>query len=381
MRILHLCLSNFYVDGFSYQENELVRQHVHDGHVVEVIASTEVIGSNGALSHQPSGRYLGTDGAMVERIPYRQFAPRAIMAKLRIHPGVWARIEAFKPDVMLFHCACGWEIRTAARYVRANPHVKLYVDSHEDFYNSARGWISKWLLHYWYYRPILISNLDVIAKVLPVAMSCFDFLRDFYRVPEHKLEFFPLGGVVLDDDEYFSARFEMRAKLSIGPDDVLIVQSGKIDSTKKLVEALEAFGDVDDPSMRFVVAGLVHDDIKARVDELVAKDSRVTILGWQSAESLHALLCAADVYCQPGTQSATMQMSVASRCAIILDDIASHTPYMHSNGWLVGRKISLHQALEAVSQDKIALAAMQENSHTLALRMLDYRQLAERICN
>ena len=252
MKILHLCLSCFYIDKFSYQENELVQQNVRDGHEVEVIASTEVLRPDGRLEHIAAGRYLGADGAMVERLPYRQLGPQSLMAKLRMHPGVYARIEAFQPDAILFHGACGWEILSAARYVRANPNVRLYIDSHEDFVNSARSWVSKWLLHYAYYRPILRSSLDAVAKVLPVSISCLEFLRDFYGVPEAQLEFYPLGGAVPGDEEYADRRSRTRADLGVAHGEVLIVQSGKIDRTKKLVEALEAFSAVPDPALRFV---------------------------------------------------------------------------------------------------------------------------------
>lgn len=379
MKILHICLSCFYIDDFSYQENELVRQNIKDGHEVEVIASTETYMRDGALGYTNLRRYAGNDGAMVERLPYLRWLPHTISKKLRIHPGTYRRIACFDPDVILFHGACGWEIRTAARYVRAHPEVKLYVDSHEDFVNSARGWVSKWLLHYSYYRPILRSSLDVIAKVLPVSISCMDFMRDFYGVPPEKLEFYPLGGMVPDDESYAAARSATRAELGIGEADVLIVQSGKIDATKKLIEALEAFSRVKDPALHFVVPGLIQADVADRVTELVARDPRIRLLGWKTADELRSILCAADVYCQPGTQSATMQMSVACRCAIILDDIPSHAPYLCGNGWLVGSENRLHDAFTAISRDKPALAPMQQASYGLALQMLDYRQLAKRI--
>ena len=41
MKIIHLCLSCFYIDNYRYQENELVREHVTDGHEVLVVASTD----------------------------------------------------------------------------------------------------------------------------------------------------------------------------------------------------------------------------------------------------------------------------------------------------------------------------------------------------
>lgn len=41
MKILHFCLSCFYIDNYDYQENQLVRVNVEDGHDVLVVASTE----------------------------------------------------------------------------------------------------------------------------------------------------------------------------------------------------------------------------------------------------------------------------------------------------------------------------------------------------
>jgi len=379
MRILHLCLSNFYVDGFAYQENELVQQNVRDGHEVEVIASTEVIEPGGMRRFVEAGRYMGADGAMVERVRYRRLGPNKLMSKLRMHPGIYARIAKFAPDVILFHCACGWELNAAGRYVRENPSVAFYVDSHEDFLNSARGFISKWLLHWSYYRPILRRNFPYITKVLPVAMTSVEFMRDFYGVPPEMLEFYPLGGFVADDTEYAAVRLKGRGELGVADDQILIVQSGKIDSTKKLVEALEGFSAIDDPALRFIVTGKVLPDVEAQVNALVAADSRISLLGWKAPEELRMVLAAADVYCQPGTQSATMQMSIANRCAILLDDIPGHRLYLDGNGWLVGKTQALDDALRAVSTDKAALPAMAQHSHQVALRMLDYRLLAARL--
>lgn len=379
MRILHLCLSNFYVDGFAYQENELVQQNIRDGHAVEVIASTEVIGDDGMLRYVPVKKYLGTDGAMVERIPYRKFLPRTIMAKLRMHPKLEKKIIAFEPDVILFHSACGWELNTVGHYIKKNPHVKFYVDSHEDFINSARNVISKWLLHWIYYRMVLQRNLKYITKILPVSVSALEFMRDFYGVPPEKLELYPLGGFVPDSSEYETLRERCRQKLGLKPGEILIVQSGKLDRTKKLLEALEAFRTVLDPELKFAIAGRLLPDIDEAVQLHAAEDPRITLLGWQSPEELRALLCAADVYCQPGTQSATMQMSIANRCAVILDDIPSHRPYMSDNGWLVGVYRSLQDAFADISNDKAAVRDRGNRSYEVALRLLDYRILAERL--
>jgi 1,2-diacylglycerol 3-alpha-glucosyltransferase len=151
MKIAHLCLSCFYIDGFAYQENQLVAQNVADGNEVQVIASTESYAANGELEYIEPNDYLGSDGARVIRLLYKKWLPRFLMRKLRMHNNVYNLLDEFNPDVILFHGACGWELLNVSKYINKNPNVKLYVDSHEDKYNSARNFLSKYLLHKIYY--------------------------------------------------------------------------------------------------------------------------------------------------------------------------------------------------------------------------------------
>ena len=378
MKIAHLCLSCFYIDGFSYQENEIVRQNVSDGHDVIVIASTESYTDDRKLGYLAPGKYEGREGASVERVAYQHILFHSISRKLRHHVGIYKKLADFEPDVILFHGACGAEIATAAKYVRDHPGVKLYVDSHEDSYNSATNFVSKWFLHFLYYRPILLKALPYIDKVLPISISCLEFMRDFYGVPEEKLEFYPLGGHVPNDIEYANKREKARRTLSVPVDGILIVQSGKFDKPKKLIEALGAFSEIADEKLHFVLVGHLYEEVEEEALSLIKADPRVRFLGWKTSDELQELLCGADVYCQPGTQSATMQMAVACRCAIILDDVASHKPYHKNNGWLVCDGADLKRAMGDLSNSGKVLE-MGQNSHLLALQMLDYRIIAARL--
>ena len=255
MRIAHLCLSCFYIDGYGYQENELVRRHVDDGHEVLVIASTETFGTDRTLTYVKPGRYLGTDGAPVVRLRYRRIGPHALNKKLRLHPGVFRLLEQFRPDVMLFHGLCGFELLTAARYRRAHPAVHLLVDSHEDRHNSARSLLSEYGLHRGYYGPILRACLPDIDKVLCISLETMDFAEQMYGVPRPMLEFFPLGGVLYSDEEYAERRARGRRACAVDAGATLLLQSGKMDRAKRLLESLEAFGRTPGPQLRFVVVG------------------------------------------------------------------------------------------------------------------------------
>ena len=194
MKISHLCLSCFYIDNFSYQENILPRQNKQDGHEVQIIASTETYASDSRLGYLSPGRYNNEDGIPVVRLGYRKFLPHSIMKKLRMHHGVLELLEEFGPDVILFHGLCGWELLSVANFKKRHPQVRVYADSHEDANNSARNVLSRTVLHKIYYRTILNLALPYIRKILCVSLDTVDFVKNTYGIPESAMEFFPLGG-------------------------------------------------------------------------------------------------------------------------------------------------------------------------------------------
>ncbi|MCG8295049.1 MULTISPECIES: glycosyltransferase family 4 protein [Pseudomonas] len=378
MKILHLCLSCFYIDGYRYQENELVREHVAAGHDVLVVASTETYVDNLSLGYINPGEYVGTDGATVIRLPYAGPFPFFVKKKLRIHTALASLLEKFAPDVMVFHGLCGWELHTVARYKRANPHVRLYVDSHEDANNSAVGALSK-LLHRYYYRPIIRRALPWIDKVLCISLETIEFCRNQYGIPVQEMEFFPLGGHIASDEEYGANRSEARAALGLSAQNIVFLQSGKFDAKKKLVESLTAFASTRNEDFRFFIVGKVHDSVANEVAALSAADPRVQALGWKTADELYRLLCAADVYVQPGSQSATMQMSLCARRPVIVADVPSHEPFVKGNGWAVTGQAQLQEAFIAIETDPLILRQMSQRSLEIASDLLDYRRMAKRL--
>jgi glycosyltransferase involved in cell wall biosynthesis len=379
VKIVHLCLSCFYVDGFGYQENELVRQHVIDGHDVVVVASTENFGADRRLTYVEPSVYMGKDGAKVIRLPYRKFLPQKIMRKLRPHPGVFRLLEEIGPDVILFHGLCGWELFAAAKYKRSYPRVKLYVDSHEDQNNSGRNFVSKYFLHRLYYASIIKLCRRHFEKVLCVSIETMDFVETSYGIPRADLEFYPLGGRVFDEAEYAARRERGRLNVGMADGQVMLMQSGKMGPRKKILESLRAFIKTEGDHLRFVVAGAFDEKIREEAEALIATDTRISFLGWKGADELGDLLCATDVYVQPGTQSATMQMSLCARCPVVLDDVPSHAPFVDGNGWLLREPDDLPSAFRAIARDPDVLASMSAQSLKIASRLLDYRALAARI--
>jgi hypothetical protein len=233
------------------------------------------------------------------------------------------------------------------------------------------------LLHRRYYGPLLRSALPDIDKILCVSTEAIDFVHNVYEVPRAALEFFPLGGRIPQDAEYQSRRLRMRSELGVADDEILVVQTGKQTRRKRLLEALSAFSNAASSNMKFAIAGVVDPDISSQAKIQIDADKRIQFLGWKDSEGLTDLLCAADIYIQPGTQSVTMQHSLCCRCIVVLDETPAHLPYIRGNGWLISPTSTLEDIFHKLSYAD--LASMSDKSYKLACEILDYKTLATRV--
>jgi glycosyltransferase involved in cell wall biosynthesis len=379
MKILHMMLSCFYIDGYNYQENILPRQNRLDGHEVKILASTETFVDNMKLGYIRPGSYLNPDGIEVTRIPYRRFLPRLLMKKIRSYPGVYNFIEQFNPDVILFHGMPAYELLTVVAYKKRHENVKLYVDSHEDRHTSGTNILSFYLLHRFFYRSIVQKAIPQIDKIFYISEECKDFILSAYGVPEDTTEFYPLGGIVFDGSEREEKRDRRRKELGLGPGDIMVLHSGKLDERKRTVELIRAFMAVSSTKLRLYLLGTISDDMKKDVLSLMESDGRINYLGWKSGDELLEYLCACDLYAQPGGQSATMQNALCARSPLMLYPHASHKHYLKGNGFYVKTIADMENCLKSVSDDPGSLVAMREASAKIASDILDYKILAARL--
>lgn len=379
MKIAHLCLSCFYFDGFSYQENVLPRQNIADGHETIIIASLESIDKNGKMIFLNEGSYLGSDGAMVYRIPYNKKIPKRIQHKVRSYQGLLDKLHEFKPDIIYFHGISAYELLTVKKYKMLNPNVKLIVDVHSDKNNSATNWISKYLLHKFFYRSVFKSIEPLIDKIFCCSLEAKDFAEEIYEADKKKTEFYPLGGECLSGQEYSQRRSETRSLLNIDDDKILLLQTGKINKKKKAIEALSVFSKFKSDKFIYLIIGAFEDNVEEQMNQLIAQDNRVRFLGWADSNQLKNYLCASDLYIQPGSQSATMQQSLCLRNPVLLDNVKSHTVFVKENGWLINDTNEINGILELIDQSPEILSKMSENSYSIAIQLLSYKSLANKI--
>ena len=157
MRIAHICLAQFYIDGFGYQENILPRVHRRMGHDVEIITSTETYIDQTRLGYVAPASYVNEDGIPVHRLPYARWVPRKIQPKIRAYRGLKQSLETFQPDLIFLHDLQFWDLLVVRKYALAH-NIPVHADSHTDFVISARGFVSRHLL------PVSYTHLDVYKR-------------------------------------------------------------------------------------------------------------------------------------------------------------------------------------------------------------------------
>ena len=380
MKILHLCLANFYIDGYNYQENVLPRIHKEDGHDVRIIASTETFVDNRSYGYLEPSEYVTEYGVPIKRLPYVKIGTKFTTIKIRKYSGLYDEIAAFAPDVIMSHSLAYWSVLDVIRYKKEHPEVKFYADSHSAAYNSGRNWVSLYLLHRGVYRWIIQKALPYLEKYFYVGASVREFDKENYGVPLEMMEYFPLGGNLLEKSEHQAYRTARREELKLADDELLLVHSVKLDALKRTEELLKAFTAVPELKAKLAIIGSIPDDMKPVLEPLMEVDERVVYLGWKSASDLLEYLCACDLYCQPGSVSATLQNAVCCGSPIMA---YPHLPYTeeldYGNILWVETQEDMERVFRDLAAGKTDLSALCKGSERCARELLDYRVLAARL--
>lgn len=379
MKIVFLGLASTFTPGMSYQDNELCKQTLADGHSVTYIASPDKFVNGVVTQTEPEDTVL-PDGLHLIRVPYCKLGPNIITKKVRKFKGIYKILEQEKPDVLFCHCAQYWSVLDAVRYKKKHPEVRLYADTHAAAYNSGTNWLSLYVQHRILYRYLTKKMIPYLEKYYYVGVSEREFAEKNYGVPRSLLEHYPLGGHPLPEAEYSEKRARRRQELELVEGELLFVHSGKLDALKRTEDLLRAFAAVPELKAKLAIIGTVPDSTKETLLPLMEADPRVVFLGWKSGSELQEYLCAADLYCQPGSVSATMQNSVCCNCPVLLypHDIYTQDLDFGNILWVETRE-DIENAFRKIERKEADLTVLRSGSERCARELLDYKKLAARL--
>lgn len=309
MKVLHLCLSAFFVDDYSYQENILPKYHIKMGYDVTVVASLYTFNKEGKgcfLEH--SSEYDDPNGFHVVRLEYK--TPIKYNKLLRHYVGFKEVLEREAPDIIFSHNIAFGDISVLVDYLKKHPNVKVYADNHADFVNSAKNFMSKHILHpiIWrYYAQKLQPFLTRCYGVTP--MRC-RFLKEMYHIDQQKIDFLPMG---VDDESIPSdrenVRKQVRTKLGIGNDNILIFTGGKIDRLKNTHILISALSKLHNSNLHLVICGTLTPEMEY-LKKYINSMPNIHYMGWCNSEQVMNHMIASDFACFPGTHSTLWEQAV-----------------------------------------------------------------------
>ena len=319
MKILHICLASFYIDNYSYQENLLPKFHKKLGYEVEIIASMQSFDSNGETSYieKSSYSYLNENGIKVTRLQYKHSNPQ--LQRLRHYIGTGEAVAAASPDIIFCHGCQFGDMPIIVNYVKAHPNVKLFIDSHADYSNSAGNWVSLHILHRFIWRHEAQLALPYTERFWGVLPARVEFLEENYGLPKEKCQLLVMGA---DDDEVNRASgsasiVKTKKRFGYAGNDFIIVTGGKIDEAKMQVLALMDAVAKMGKHVKFLVFGPVVPSMKAEFEKRLACD-RISYVPWANTSDSYDYFAVADLVVFPGRHSVYWEQAVAMGKPILI---------------------------------------------------------------
>ncbi|MFE8698128.1 glycosyltransferase family 4 protein [Cytobacillus sp. FJAT-53684] len=312
MKITHICLCGPVTDNWTYQDNLLPKYHKKIGYDISVITSQYIYDNKGNLDIDKRTTYYNEYDIKTIRIKSRYNT--TVQSKFKRYKNLYNTIDMENPDILFIHGVQFLDITAVAKFLKRNKRVKVYVDNHADFSNSATNWFSKNILHKIIWKKCAHLIEPYTSKFYGVLPARVDFLKKVYELPEDKIELLVMGA---DDEKVIDAKKgnvkkEIREKYNINPNDFLIITGGKIDKAKRQTLLLmQAVKQIDKENVKLIVFGSVINDLKDEVKSLVDND-KIQFIGWIPSDECYKYFSAADLAVFPGRHSVLWEQAVGT---------------------------------------------------------------------
>ena len=381
MKVLHICLGNFYVDNYSYQENMLPKFHKELGLDVEILTSLVSFDSTGKpCLLKEGGHYINEHGIPVTRLEYKN---SFISSKLRQYKGTYEALRRSNPSIIFIHNCQFLDIIHVKAYVKRNPDIKVYVDNHADFFNSARTFLSYNILHKIIWRKCAHLIEPYTTKFYGVIPARVDFLKNVYKLPEEKVELLVMGA---DDEKVKEAKNpnvkkEIRKKYNIKPDDFLIVTGGKIDYAKKQTLLLmQAVKNINKENVKLLVFGSVESGLKEKLNALVDGE-KIQYVGWIPADETYNHFAASDLVVFPGRHSVFWEQAVGTGLPCIFKywegtthvDLGGNCEFLYEDS-----VDEIYEVLLSFIKNKDKLDKMRSNAEAKGIQYFSYKEISSK---
>lgn len=377
MKIIHICISAPYIDGWGYQENLLPHYLQKQDTQNFVIASANDFPSYLASKKISEIKAKGEDYSIgdihIKRIKTKRFSTSFLVPF-----GLRKSLEDISPDVIFHHNFNCTSLLIAASYAKRKK-IPLFVDNHADIINMSRNKL--WV--FVYYKLLVRGSCSLckkeIVKAYGVTHSRCDFIRDYYKIDQEKIELLPVGADV-DIAETISSKKIIRQKYRYDEHDFIIVSGGKMGiekGTDKLIFAIEELRKKY-PRLKLVLFGSIEDD---NTLSLANNSQAVSVFGWCDRIKTLELLKMADVACWPIHHTTLIEDAISVCTPLIIRKTDTTEHLIEGNGFWIenGSAEIIEGALSLLlSQDETQGLAMKQSCKKMKNK-LSYNTIAEKV--
>ena len=377
MKIVHLALNGAVTPGFNYQENNLSKFNHLDGYDTYIFAAKWIYNSKGVLIYDERDSYV------YEGVTYYRFEIKGrndYGRRLKRFAGVYEKLCEVQPDILFCHSCSFIDTKVVAKYMRRHPDTVLYVDDHADFSNSARGFLSKNVLHKIIWRHYAQKLVPYAQKFFGVLPARVDFLQNVYKIPKDKTELLVMGA----DDEIVEETKrtpddDLKEKFGIEKGNFLIVTGGKIDAAKtQTLLLMDAVTRIEQKNVKLIVFGSVAEEIKDEFSKRL--NDRVLYAGWLDSRESYRYFNMADLVVFPGRHSVYWEQVVGLGKPMIVKywegtthvDIGGNVRFLYRDS-----ADEIYENLVTLIENESELQKMQAAADN-GMKYFSYRQISRR---
>ena len=379
MKILHVCLTGGYTEGFTYQENLLIKYQARENNDVYLL-STEYCWNKNVWSKSSDKDYTNGDGVRIIRIPYLFNLPYKLNSYIGLFKGLYNHLEDINPDIIFIHNIQFKDIKAVAKYAKNHKDVKVFVDNHSDFTNSARGFVSRFFLYNLWWKKCARKINPFVEKFYGVLPARVDFLKKVYGLPSDKCELLVMGA----DDDYVkkyndpSVIQKTREEYDIKEDDFVIVTGGKIDKNKpQVLSLMETVNSIKHKKVKLFVFGAVDSEFKKKFESLLSDN--IVYLGWANSEQAYKYFSMGNLVVFPGRHSVYWEQVVALGKPLICKELEG-TNHIDIGGNVIFIKNDndLKDIITNVINDKNMFNALNKNAQKDDKNMFLYSRISKK---
>ena len=328
MRIVHICISAPYIDGWGYQENLLPRYLQKLGVDNHVIASRNDFPAY--LTPEDKAAIVAKrEDYQVDGIHVRRIKTKQLTTSLLVTKGLSKVLDEINPDVIFHHNFNCTSLVEAARYAKRKK-IPFVVDNHADVINISHNKL--WALVY--YRLLIGLSCKLIRGTITVAYGVTqarcDFMHQWYGIPNDKIKLLPIGADT-DLADAIPSKESLRKKYGYQKDDFIVVSGGKMGAAKgthQLINVIDGLKSAFQ-NIRLVLFGAFEDNDTL----LLAKNNDVvSVYGWCDREKTLELLKMADVACWPVHHTTLIEDAVSVCTPIIVRRTGNTEHLVEGNG-------------------------------------------------